>query len=63
MAHRWKLISENLFKQVAVLRNPDQRPVYTRKEDLGELLSTIEEPWFRDLVTFAFLMGKGEESY
>ncbi len=57
LAQRWKLISENPFKRISLLRIPEQRPVYIRKEDFGKLLSAIEDPWFRELVTFAVLTG------
>lgn len=57
IAQRWKLISENPFKKISLLRVPDQQPVYIRKEDFGRLLSAIEELWFRELVTFAVLTG------
>jgi integrase len=62
LAQRWKLISENPFKKITLLKIPDQQPVCIRKEDFGKLLSAIEESWFRDLVTFAVLTGlRGRE--
>jgi hypothetical protein len=39
LAQRWKLISENPFKKIALLRIQDQQAVYIRKEDFGKLLS------------------------
>ena len=56
-AVRWKLITENPFKKVPLLRVPDQLPIYFSKEDFQKFVSVIRESWFKDLVVVAVSTG------
>ena len=56
-AVRWKLLSENPFKKVSLVRVPDRQPVYFKKEDLHKLISIISEGWLRELVVVAVSTG------
>lgn len=56
-AMRWKLITENPWKSVAMVRIPDQQPLYMSKKDFSRFLATIREPWFKDLILVAVLTG------
>ena len=40
-ALRWKLLAENPFTRVSLVRIPDQQPVYLSKEELPWLLSFV----------------------
>jgi integrase len=56
-ALRWDMINKNPFKGVAMMRIPDQAPVYFSKEEFSKFLSIIREDWFRDLVVVGVLTG------
>ena len=56
-AARWKLLEENPFRQVQLMRVPDQQPLYFSKEEFQQLLAAIPEKWFRDLITVAVCTG------
>jgi len=56
-AARWKLLSENPFKKVSLVRVPDRQPVYFKKEDFHKLLSIISEGWLRELAIVAVSAG------
>ena len=54
---RWKLIPENPFKGVPLLRVPDQLPTYFTKEEFQKFIAAITEQWFKDLVIVAVSTG------
>lgn len=56
-AVRWKLVPENPFKAVPLLRVPDQLPTYFSKEEFHKFISAIREQWFKDLVIVAVSTG------
>src|SRR5262249_26989238 len=56
-AVRWKLIQENPFKEVRLLRVAEKQPPHLTKEDFCKLVSQIEENWFKDLITVAVYTG------
>jgi len=56
-ALRWKLVEENPFKGVPLLRIPDQLPTYFGKEDFQKLLSVIAEGWFKEFTLIAVCTG------
>jgi len=56
-AVRWKLITENPFKKVPLLRVPEQLPVYFSKVEFEKFISVVKEPWFKDLVIVAVSTG------
>lgn len=56
-AMRWKLITENPWKSVAMVRIPDQQPLYMSKDDFTRFFSSIREPWLKDLILVAVLTG------
>lgn len=56
-AVRWKLITENPFRGVSLLRIPDQQPIHLTKEEFRKLISGISETWFRDLIIVAVYTG------
>ncbi len=56
-AMRWKLVMENPFKHVPLLRVPEEQPMYLTKEGFQKLVSVISEKWFRDLVIVAAFTG------
>lgn len=56
-ALRWKLLTENPFRNVPLIRIPDQQPLHLTQEDFRKLLSVITEGWFKDLITVAVYTG------
>lgn len=56
-ALRWKLIEENPFKCVQLVRVPEMPPLYFTKEQFEILLSVIQEEWFKEIVIFTVLTG------
>ncbi len=56
-ALRWKLIAENPFRKVALVRIPEREPAYFTKEELQRLLSCVSERWLRDLIFAAVCTG------
>ena len=57
VAVRWKLLAENPFKGMKQVRVPEKPPTYFSRKELQELLSTVKEGWFKELVAFAALSG------
>ena len=56
-AVRWKVISDNPFRQVKLCEINDQSPAYFSTENFRLLLSVVDEPWLRDLVTVGAYTG------
>jgi integrase len=56
-AKRWKLLSINPCDQVTQLPIPETTPTFFSLSDFQVLISTIEEPWLREIVLFAVLTG------
>ncbi len=56
-AVRWKHLAENPFKNVPLIRIPEQQPTYLTKAEFRQLLSVISEQWFKDLITVAVYTG------
>lgn len=56
-AVRWKLIVENPFKQIPLMRIPERQPIYFSREDFRIFMGVISENWFKDIVTFAVSTG------
>jgi len=52
-AKRWSLIETNPFRGVKQIRIPQQQPTYLTKEGFQTLLAVVDQPWFKDLITFA----------
>ncbi len=57
VALRWKLVSENPFAKVELVRVPDVPPVFLTKAHFQKLVSLIKEGWLRDVVFFAVSTG------
>ncbi len=56
-AVRWRLISENPFKRVPLLRIPDQQPIYLSRGEFQRLVSLVSEARLRELITVAVSAG------
>jgi integrase len=56
-AERWKLLSENPFKRVRLVRIPEQQPTYLTKEDFQKLMALVTEDWLKDMLVVAVATG------
>jgi len=56
-AVRWKIITDNPFKGVPLVRVPERQPTYFSKEEFQRFIEVISEKWFRDLVIVAVYTG------
>jgi integrase len=56
-ALKWRLIPENPFKRVLLLRIPEEQPTFLTQNDYQKLIATIPEKWFHDLVVIAVFTG------
>jgi integrase len=57
VAMRWKMVENNPFSGVQLLRIPEQPPIYFTKEDFKSLITIITENWLKEVVVFAALTG------
>ncbi|MGA9363054.1 MAG: site-specific integrase [Bacteroidota bacterium] len=56
-AVKWRLLDENPFKKVSLLRVPAQQPLYLTRKEFDQLLSIVKERWLRDLLVVAVSTG------
>ena len=56
-AIRWKLITQNPFKEVACIRIPERLPLYFSMEDFQKMLSLAKDDWFKDVLVTAAMTG------
>jgi integrase/recombinase XerC len=56
-ALRWKLASENPFKNISLVPMPEQQPTYLSKDEFRKLLSVVSERWLRELFIIAVSTG------
>jgi integrase len=56
-AERWKILNENPFKRVRLMRIPEQQPVYLTKEDFLKLFTLISEVWLKEIIVVAVSTG------
>jgi integrase len=56
-ACRWKRISSNPFSKQKFAQQDEQAPVFLSQSVFTTLVSSIDRPWFKDLVVFAAVTG------
>jgi integrase/recombinase XerC len=56
-ALRWKLATENPFKNISLVPIPEQQPTYLSKDEFRKLLSVVSEGWLRELLVVAVSTG------
>ena len=56
-ATRWKLIDDNPWRKVSLVRIPERFPVHFSREDFSRLISLIREAWLKDLVIVGVFSG------
>lgn len=56
-AVRWKLLSENPFKQVKLCPLDEEAPLYFSMEGFHSLLAAVRVEWLRDIILVAVLTG------
>lgn len=56
-AMKWKLLPENPFKEVPMLRIPEKAPIYFTEQDFQKLLGIVKQQWLRDILVVAVLTG------
>jgi site-specific recombinase XerD len=56
-AERWKLLNDNPFKRVRLMRIPEQQPTYLTKEDFQKLMTFVSEEWLKDMLVVAVATG------
>ena len=57
VALRWKLIDDNPFSKVQLIRIAEQPPTFFSKADFQNLISVIKENWLKELVVLSVLTG------
>jgi len=54
---KWKLIQDNPFRKVELMRIPEQQPIFLSKQNFKKLMSVIPAGVFHDLVMIAVFTG------
>ncbi len=60
-AVRWKYLTSNPFEDTRLIPIPQTEKPFISQNDFPKLITTIREPWLKDLVLFAALTGLRRE--
>ncbi len=56
-ALRWKLLQNNPFARVQLIRVPEMPPVHFTREEFRAVMKVIDQEWLREIVMFTLLTG------